>query len=52
MHFYDKINPPAPQVQGSVPPNPLGLKPPGELKENPGPQPLPGKMRFEKLAMK
>ena len=43
MHFYDKKKPPAPQDQGSVPPHPLGQSP-GELKENPGPTPLPGKI--------
>ena len=30
MHFYDKQKPPAPQDQGSVPPNPLGQSPAGQ----------------------
>ena len=37
------MNPPVHPRQGYGPPDLLGLKPPGELKENPGPTPLPGK---------
>ena len=44
LNFYYKNNPPDPPRHGYGPPDPLGLKPPGELKENPGPKPLPGKI--------